>query len=79
MKLLTMIDVYLGMSNIKTSTGYDGAVRETESEREHGHRERDKKNTSSDGCTRDGRLHTLIHHTDASCIIDIAMWHRLCH
>jgi len=79
MKLLTMIGVYLGMSNIKTSTGCDGAVRETESEREHGHRERDKKNTSSDGCTRDGRLHTLIHHTDASCIIDIAMWHRLCH
>jgi hypothetical protein len=27
MKLLTMIDVYLGMSNIKTSTGYDGAER----------------------------------------------------
>ncbi len=76
MKLLTMIGVYLGMSNIKTSTGYDGVVRETESEREP--TERDKTNTSSDGCTRDGRLHTLIHHTDVSCII-VAMWHRLCH
>jgi hypothetical protein len=49
MKLLTMIGVYLGMSNIKTSTGYDSAVRERERARENTHRERDKKNTSSDG------------------------------
>ncbi len=34
MKLLTMIGVYLGMSNIKTSTGYDSAVRERERESE---------------------------------------------